>query len=83
MTNNNTNKVNTMKFYNVLAISPITGRETTFREVPASQLRVNEHGETLFRYNDFYNTVEVITATLATDTAAKAAYMEKWGTASE
>jgi len=53
-----------MKFYDVLAISPITGRETTFRETPTSSLRVNEHGETLFRYNHHFDSVEVITATL-------------------
>ena len=53
-----------MKFYDVLAISPITRRETTFRETPASSLRVNEHGETLFRYNYHFDSVEVITATL-------------------
>ncbi len=53
-----------MKFYDVLAISPITGRETTFRETPASSLRVNADGETLFRYNHHFDSVEVITATL-------------------
>ena len=53
-----------MKFYDVLAISPITGRETTFRETPASSLRVSVDGETLFRYNHHFDSVEVITATL-------------------
>ena len=53
-----------MKFYDVLAISPITGRETTFRETPASSLRVNEDGEMIFRYNHYFDSVEVITATL-------------------
>ena len=60
-----------MKFYDVLAIRPITGRETTFREAPASSLRVNEHGETLFRYNHHFDSVEVITATLVPEQRLK------------
>jgi hypothetical protein len=66
-----------MKSYDVLAISPITGRETTFREVSACKLRQNdpdakdevyfvnrESGEILFIYNHHFDSVEVITATL-------------------
>ena len=53
-----------MKSYDVLAISPITGRETTFREVSACKLRQNDSGEILFTYNHHFDSVEVITATL-------------------
>lgn len=60
-----------MKFYDVLAISPITNRETTFRETPAAHLRVNEHGEMLFRYNHHFDSVEVITATLVPEQRLK------------
>ncbi len=60
-----------MKFYDVLAISPITGRETTFRETPASSLRVNEDGELLFCYNHHFHSVEVITATLVPEQRLK------------
>ena len=62
MTNNNTTKENIMKNFNVLAIDPITNRECTFEMVPSDQLRQNEHGETVFFYNDHYPDCEVISA---------------------
>jgi hypothetical protein len=79
-----------MKRFNITYISPITGRQTMELEVSADRL-FDRDGETWFRYDvtPFYNgeeevmrVVEVITATLC-DTTAKAAYMERFGTASE
>ena len=94
MTNNNTNEVNTMKSFNITIIDPNTNREVRHLDVSADRL-FDRDGETWFRYDhscgwfnpdtrqEEFREVEVITATLATDTAAKAAYMEKWGTANE
>ena len=53
----------TEKYFDVVAISPITGRETTFREIPESHLRQNESGETLFTYNHHFDSVETIKVT--------------------
>ncbi len=53
----------TEKHFDVLAISPITGRETTFREVPECHLRQNDSGEMLFTYNYHFDSVEVIKVT--------------------
>jgi hypothetical protein len=79
-----------MKKFNITYISPINGRQTMELEVSADRL-FDRDGETWFRYDvtPFYNgeeeimrVVEVITATQC-DTTAKAAYMERFGTASE
>ena len=79
-----------MKSFNIRYISPINGRQTMELEVSADRL-FDRDGETWFRYDvtPFYNgeeevmrEVEVITATQC-DTTAKAAYMERFGTASE
>ena len=79
-----------MKSFNITYISPINGRQTMELEVSADRL-FDRDGETWFRYDvtPFYNgeeevmrEVEVITATQC-DTTAKAAYMERFGTASE
>ena len=79
-----------MKRFNITYISPINGRQTTELEVSADRL-FDRDGETWFRYDvtPFYNgeeevlrVVEVITATQC-DTTAKAAYMERFGTAAE
>ena len=82
-----------MKSFNITYISPINGRETMELEVSADRL-FDRDGETWFKYDDdcgWYNpetrqeefrVCEVITATQC-DTTAKAAYMERFGTASE
>ena len=76
-----TNKKN----FDVLAISPVTGRETTFKTVGEDQLFTNEHGETRFRYNWHYNDVETISVTEVPQSKmdAMARYFEKYGTANE
>ena len=53
----------TEKYFDVVAVQPITKRETTFCEVPACHLRQNESGETLFTYNYHFDSVEVIKVT--------------------
>ena len=53
----------TEKYFDVVAISPITGQETTFLEIPECQLRQNESGETLFTYNYHFDSVETIKVT--------------------
>jgi 6-phosphogluconolactonase (cycloisomerase 2 family) len=53
----------TEKYFDVVAVHPITKRETTFCEVPACHLRQNESGETLFTYNYHFDSVEVIKVT--------------------
>jgi hypothetical protein len=83
-----------MKKFNITYICPVNGRQVTELDVNANRLFHND-GETWFKYDDtcgWYNpetrqeefrVCEVITATLCTDTQAKAAYMERFGTASE
>ena len=75
----------TTKEFDVLAIHPVYGRETRFRDVPAAHLFTNEHGETRFRYNHHYTDVETISVTEVPQTRrdAMAAYFAKWGTANE
>ena len=72
----------TTKFYDIKAISPITKRETTFREVPGYHLRQNDSGELLFRYNHHFDSVEVITATFVPEAQMEAMenYCDKFGT---
>ena len=89
MTNNNTNKGNNMttkrKAFDVKAIDPTTGRPCTFKHVSRDQLRQNEHGETVFRYNDHYDSCEVISVVEVPQAQldAMAAYFERYGTANE
>ena len=73
------------KHFDVLAIHPVYGRETTFRTVGEDQLFTNEHGETRFRYNHHYNNVETISVTRVPQSKmdAMARYFEKYGTANE
>lgn len=76
-----------MKSFNIKYIDPNTNREVTELDVPASSL-VDRDGETWYDFDGDYGQelrrfVEVITATLVTDTAAKASYFAKWGTANE
>ena len=51
----------TMKYFNVLAIDPISDRERTFENVPRDRIRYNEHGEATLYYNSDYPDCEVIT----------------------
>ena len=73
------------KHFDVLAIDPTTGRETTFRTVGQDQLFTNEHGETRFRYNHHHNDVETISVTEVPQAQldAMAAYFKRYGTANE
>ncbi len=75
----------TKKHFDVFAISPVTGRETTFRSVGEDQLFTNEHGETRFRFNHHYNNVETISVTEVPQEKMDAMrrYFEKYGTANE
>ena len=75
----------TKKHFDVLAIDPTTGRETTFRSVSADSLFTNEHGETRYRYNHHYTDVETISVTEVPQAKmdAMARYFEKYGTANE
>jgi len=74
-----------MKKFDVLAIDPTTGRETTFRSIHADQLFDNEHGETRFRFNHYYDNVETISVTEVPQAKIDAdlAYFTKYGTANE
>ena len=75
----------TTKEFDVLAIHPVTNRETTFRDVSADSLFTNEHGETRYRYNHHYTDVETISVTEVSQARldAERAYFEKYGTANE
>ena len=75
----------TKKHFDVLAIDPTTGRETTFCTVGEDQLFTNEHGETRFRYNWHHNDVETISVTEVPQSKMDAMrrYFEKYGTANE
>ncbi len=71
------------KHFDVLACDTRFGhKETTFRSVPASQLKQNHSGETRMFLNSFYPSVEVITATLV-DADKGRSYFDKYGTANE
>ena len=73
------------KQFDVLAIDPTTGRETTFRSVSADRLFTNEHGETRYRYNHRYTEVETISVTEIPQAKldAELAYFTKYGTKGE
>lgn len=78
-----------MKSFDIRYIDPITNREVLELDVPAKSL-VDRDGETWYDYDGDYGQelrrfVEVITATAISDEsrAAKASYMERFGTASE
>ena len=75
----------TKKHFDVLAIDPTTGRETTFRTVGQDSLFTNEHAETRFRYNHHHNDVETISVTEVPQAKmdAMAAYFKRYGTANE
>ena len=72
-----------MKEFDVVACDPrYRNVETTFRSVPASRLKQNDSGELRLYINDFYPSVEVITAT-AVDADKGRSYFDKYGTAGE
>ena len=74
-----------IKRFDVKAIDPTTGRPTTFRSVSRDQLRQNDSGETVFRYNDHYDSCEVISVVEIPQEKldAERRYFEKYGTANE
>ena len=74
-----------MKSFDVKAIDPITNRPCTFRSVSRDQLRQNDSGETVFRYNDHYDSCEVISVVEVPQAKmdSMARYFEKYGTANE
>lgn len=72
-----------MKEFDVTCIDPTwNNREVTHRSVPADRLFQNDSGETRMFLNNFYPSVEVITATLV-DANKGRSYFEKYGTAGE
>lgn len=72
-----------MKEFDVVACDPrFNNKETTFRSVPDSRLFQNDSGETRLFINNFYPSVEVITATLV-DANKGRSYFTKYGTAGE
>ena len=74
-----------MKRFDVKAIDPITKRPTTFRSVDRDQLRQNDSGETVFRYNKWHDSCEVISVVEVPQEKldAMASYFKKYGTANE
>ena len=93
LNNNTTTKVNIMTTkhfdayqYDVVAIHPVTLRKTTFRNVSAEYINIDDPllGIT-FSFNNFYNTVPVISLVeIAQDVIdAQRAYFDKYGTACE
>ena len=82
---NNTKEVNNMKCFDVKAIDPTTNRPCTFKHVSRDRLRQNEHGETVFRYNDHHDSCEVISVVEVpqSELDAMKAYFDRFGTACE
>lgn len=74
-----------MKRFDILAIHPTLKREARFKRVSADKLFTNEHGETCFHFNKWFDRVECITVTeVPQETlAAEAAYFDRYGTANE
>ena len=74
-----------MKRFDVKAIDPTTNRPCTFRSVSRDQLRQNNSGETVFRYNDYYDSCEVISVVEVPQAKldAMASYFKRYGTANE
>ena len=86
MTNNNNNtKGNVMKQFDVKIVCPISGDEVTHKYVFGDRLRQNEHGETVFRYNDHHDSCEVISVVEVPqrELDAMKAYFDRFGTACE
>ena len=79
--NNMTNK----KHFDVTIICPIRGNEVTHKHVSSDSLRQNDSGETVFRYNDYHDSCEVISVVEVPQSKmdAMARYFEKYGTANE
>ena len=72
------------KEFDVVAISPVNNRETTFRSVPAEYINISTDGIT-FEFNNFYPAVPVISMVEVSQDLvdAKRAYFDKYGTACE
>jgi hypothetical protein len=75
----------TKKHFDVTIICPIRGNEVTHKHVSSDSLRQNDSGETVFRYNDHYDSCEVISVVEVPQSKmdAMARYFEKYGTANE
>ena len=73
------------KHFDVKIICPIRGNEVTHKHVSSDSLRQNDSGETVFRYNDHYDSCEVISVVEVPQSTmdAMARYFEKYGTANE
>ena len=71
--------------FNIQAEHPVYGGICTFEMVPSDQLRQNEHGETVFFYNDHYPDCEVISAVEVPQEKIDAmlSYFSQYGTANE
>tara|TARA_R110001583_G_scaffold83126_1_gene219817 strand:- start:663 stop:896 length:234 start_codon:yes stop_codon:yes gene_type:complete len=72
------------KQFDVVAISPVNNRETTFRSVSADNVNISTEGIT-FNFNNFYPTVPVISMVEVSQDLldAQLAYFKKNGTANE
>ena len=72
------------KQFDVVAISPVNNRETTFRSVLAANVNISTEGIT-FNFNDFYPAVPVISMVEVSQDLldAQLAYFSKYGTANE
>lgn len=70
------------KYYDITAIHPTTGMESRFSSVSQDKLYQNDSGETLFRFNKKFDSVEVITAELIPREKidAEYSYYKKFGT---
>ena len=79
------NNMTTQKYFDVKAIDPRNGRPCTFRSVSRDQLRQNDSGETVFRFNDYHDSCEVISVVEVPQEKLDAMrrYFEKYGTANE
>jgi len=79
--NNMTNK----KHFDVTIICPIRGGRVTHRHVSEDSIRLSDSGEMVFRYNDFHDSCQVISAVEVPQSKmdAMARYFEKYGTANE
>ena len=72
------------KQFDVVAISPVNNRETTFRSVSADNVNISTEGIT-FNFNNFHPTVPVISMVEVSQDLldAQLAYFKKNGTANE
>ena len=74
-----------MKYYDIKAISPISGRLEFFSSIPENHLRLNESDELCFAYNHIYLDCPVISAKLVPQHKIDAmlSYFKQFGTGCE